>query len=258
MNAQFFNINRFKLQLKRDLFNYRMMLLVLYGTIAIPYLLKIIVNALRWSAPYYNGGFQSGVYYFYLFLTLIILSATAFRDFRSDLTAQSYLMLPSSTFEKFLSMWFLVFIINPIAVTLAFFVVNGFFVTLSGVLTGDFHYVSPADLWVYGTHASGQFYTLFLQVAAFFAGAATFKKDAWLKTYLVEIVVMFAVVLIMMVTLLVYVKILGLTGYDVSDFQMFNGTNLLRPTTLYAKAVYFIGILALFAIAYFKIKEKEV
>ncbi len=258
MKSNFFNINRFALQLKRDLAQYRTMMLVLYAAISVPYLFKILISVFSWDVFEFHGGFQSLVYYGFLFITTIVLAATAFRDFRRDLTAQTYLLIPSSAFEKFLSMWLIVYVINFIGVTVSFFVINSVFVALSKVIGGQSEFFGLVHNFRYaGEHFGWKLLQPVFTTAVFFAGAASFKRDAWIKSLAVYLLVAFGFTILLIITILVFVKVF-FADITTSGFGAFGSPNVMDPVSPLGKFTYLLGIFVMWAIAYFKITEKQV
>jgi hypothetical protein len=191
MQSNFFNIKSFGWQFLRDLRQYRTMLFGLYLTPLIFYFLLFVFALGGQFEVFPSINYQRNFYYFVLSLLILITSAAAFRDFRNDITAISYLTVPSSAFEKFLSMWVLILPFNFLAFTVLFYVETLFIGGVMSILGYEFHLIPLGQLLKYGfvDNLDSSLDLLFFH-AILFAGAATFKKDAWLKTLLLFIAIL--------------------------------------------------------------------
>ncbi len=259
MNNNFFSLRRFWLQLKRDMVLYSRSVLYLYAAMSLPYLFKILFSLFTWNFPGFSVFFQSQIYLISLFLIIVILAAVSFKDFRNDLSAQMYLLIPSSAFEKFLSMFLFVFVVNPVVLTVAFYVIDIIFVALAALFGHQFQLVNVFS----SLHNSVVLQTnsiLFAQfvgtIAVYFAGAATFKKDAWLKTMLLIFVITTAFFWLVGITVLVYVKLLKIIGLSLEDVVVGVNGNLFSSWIV--ELAYWSVPVVFTIIAYFKVKEKEV
>ncbi len=255
----FFSFKRFSLQLKRDMVLYSRTMLYLYAAISLPYLVKVLFSIFTWHFPGFTTYFQSQVYLISLFLILVVMAAVAFKDFRNDLSAQMYLLLPSSAFEKFLSMLVLVFILNPIALTVAFYVIDIIFVALSAMFGHQFQLVNVLN----SLHNSVILKTsslIFAQfvgtIVIYFAGAATFKKDAWLKTLLLIFVVTTGFFWLVGITVLFYIKLIKAMGLTLENLVVGINGNLF--SSWFVELFYWSVPVVFLIISYLKVKEKEV
>jgi hypothetical protein len=110
---------------------------------------------------------------FYLtgyFISGIFISGMAFTNLRTKEKAMSYLSLPASTFEKYLSEWILTTFGFTILYTLIFYLFN-FILLLFGT-----SYSSPNILDLTDYRIIDGFQHYFILQSLFLAGAATFKK----------------------------------------------------------------------------------
>jgi hypothetical protein len=103
--SNYFEPSRFWLLLKMELFRSRKGLLitfvVTFGLLFSGFILENIFS----SSKVFDS--HAGSYTFFLLIGGFILSSLAFSDLGNQLRRYSYLTLPVSTFEKFLSMWLL-------------------------------------------------------------------------------------------------------------------------------------------------------
>ncbi len=263
MKSNFFNFNRFVLQLKRDVAIYYKIALILYSIIVLPFLIKLFLGMFSFKVLPMDMEFQKSIFFKVLPLVVFIFSAFSFRDFRSDLSAQFYLMLPVSHFEKFLSMWVIVFVLNPIATVIAFYVIDVVFVVFTWIFTKYFAIFNIFHIFQAGSIEFTLLKATFIKYLAFmtifFAGAASFKKDAWLKTLLVSFVISFALVIVLSLTVFAYISLLKhIWNIDTYQISLAYNVNPFDDTSWYSQLVYAVGIVVFTALAYFKIIEKEV
>lgn len=260
MENNFFNFNRFLLQLKRDVAIYYKTAIILYSIIAAPFIIKLFVGLLSLKVPAMDVEFQKSIFFKFVPLLVLIFSAFSFRDFRSDLSAQFYLLIPVSQFEKFLSMWVIVFVLNPIAATVAFYVIDFVFVAFTAIFSKYFAIFNFFEIFKHGSLEfsimKATFLRYFALLTIFFAGSASFKKDAWLKTLLMLWGISTIFVILLLLTAVAYIALLKhFTGIE---FYQFGNINPFDPAYLHARFLYVLGIVVFTAIAYFNITEKQV
>jgi hypothetical protein len=116
----YFKPSRFGLLLKMELFRSRkaffITFVVTFGLLFTGFILENVFSA--------NKVFDSHAanYTFFLLVGGFILSSLAFNDLSNSLRRYNYLILPASTFEKFISMWLLTCAAWIIMFTLTYFV----------------------------------------------------------------------------------------------------------------------------------------
>jgi len=250
------NFNRLYLVLKRDIFiNLKTIIIafgVLYAIFLIPYLFGFIrdtvldssisITEMELSKKYYTGFFIIGI---------LLFAGSAFKDFRTKLKTQNYLLIPASTTEKFIS----VLAISTIGYILTYFVTFIVFnVLLIGI--GKMFSVSVAFFNVFADPNLLQIIGLFLIFQSMFlAGAATFKKTPLLKTPLIAFAVLIGYSFLIGLAAFLIFQTLHLEmnfGPNVSpnidiDFLKYTGKTLLYITPF-----------VFWAITFFKLKEKQV
>ena len=94
-----FNIKRLLLMLQKDIFeNYKTTLIGLSSVIGLLFIFTIMISGESASQNF------SMIYRFTLFITGIFVSGMAFTAFRIKEKTMTYLTIPASTLEKFISM----------------------------------------------------------------------------------------------------------------------------------------------------------
>ena len=102
----YFDLSRFWLLLKMELFRSRKGLLLIFVIIfGLLFFGGLLLDCAIEKRKIFEG--HSSNYVFHLMIGGFILSSLAFNDLSDTLKRYRYLMLPASTFEKFLCMWLL-------------------------------------------------------------------------------------------------------------------------------------------------------
>ncbi len=256
-NIKNFSIKRLLWMMRKDLFDNLKFVLIGYGSMVglFSFIFFFIANN--------SYGEKIDLTQFYLiglFLTGIFISGMAFTDFRSKERAMSYLTIPASLLEKFLSILFLTTIGFIVSFTVIFFVFNGIAI-IAGLAFFDLevNFINLFTLEVWKTLSA----YIVIQ-SLFLAGAATFRK-----------VPLFFTILIMFIGGIIMSTYLGILSYSLfnefneasnSDFGIFSlktkdfRYNAEDETALkYFK--YFINYATapiFWVVTYLKLKEKEV
>ena len=245
--------------LKRDVLNNITTTLIIFGAVtAVIYLISALTAYNR--AP-------SGQLYFSLFTNLLfigglIVTSMVFREMHRKETAQNYLLLPASNFEKFFSR-LLISTVGFAAVTLVGLTIISYLSEGVNTLIFNRHnqIFNPftKTVWMLMAH-------YFVAQSIYFLGAAYFRKHNFIKT--INIIFL----------ILISVSILGALFFRIIYFDIFDtffgikDTSLmiqwdkisLAPKTIetlinIAKALYWLIPAPLFwTIAYFRIREAEV
>jgi len=172
-----FEASRFSLLLKMEFYRSKKGFLLTFAvTFGILFTGFFLENIFSTSKAYTS---HAGTYIFFLLLGGFILTSLAFTDLHNPLRRHHYLMLPASTFEKFLSMWLLScvgwIIMFTITFTLYSWMANSaghlFFKNIQFVA---FNPVSPFTI------TSVRYYIMFQ--AIFLVGAVHFKGYVFPKT----------------------------------------------------------------------------
>lgn len=245
--------------LKRDILSNFNSALIAFGAVAaVAYLISIITV--------YSSS-ASGQLYFILFTNLLfagglITTSMVFKEIHRKETAQNYLLLPASNFEKFLSRLLISTIgfaaITLIGITAISYLSEGVN-TLIFKRHNDLFNPFGKMVWILIAH-------YFVAQSVFFLGAVFFRKNNFIKT--INAIFIFSI----------SITILGLFFGRIIYFDFFDGffsienpgfhiqwekislnTNLLTTTVNILKILYWLLPAPLFwTIAYFRIKEVEV
>ncbi len=190
--SNYFNISRFWLLLKMELYRSRMGILwtIVIGLGLFP-LFDTITLSIK-DAYAHNDNYACG-----LIVGGFVLSSLAFNDLSNSLKSYRYLTLPASTFEKFLCMWLLTSVGWIVLFTIAFsifaLVVNPIGEMVFSFIT--FHAFDPFGLPVI---QSVQYYVVLHGI--FLVGAAHFRGYVFPKTLVT--LILFAAVCVGIIWLL--------------------------------------------------------
>jgi hypothetical protein len=283
MNSnKFFSFNRFYLLLRNDvLLNYKKYLL----TIAAAFILGFIVlfknmpnyvhNGLDWyifDANKYTSAFAMCL------LGLLAFVGSAFSEFSTKVKTSNYLLLPASTFEKFLSQ-FVIYVLAGTAIFLIVFLVDAHlarYVALSNLkgfygedlgaekekyievfnysmllIKNKYPVISNWNLFdglaiLFGMFSVGMY---------FFSVKIFFKKLGLIKTAISLIAVVFLGVVVMM--LLSQVFFPETKAFDISNEIGYKLKNGLYNIELWMYLSAYCVSLFIIPFGYFKLKEKQ-
>ncbi len=193
-----------------------------------------------------------------LFIAGLFIAGSAFSNFRNKEKTLSYLMLPASSLEKFISEWLLTTFVFIIVYTGIFYIFNFLLLSVGNIFGFDVNIINifNPDLLFDNLPKFFIFQSLFL------AGAATFKKSPFFKTVFVGF--------LFMIFITIYLSVLAyfLKGtFETFSFNN-NGMNMSGQELSYnyenhwitetAKIMYYyITAPAFWLYTYFKLKEKE-
>lgn len=170
----YFNINRFLLILKRDVFeNYKTAVFGILTALSITTFILIMsaLNFVNSTVPLDHIYHTSFIISF--MIIALIYTGMAFRDFRNKEKTMHYLCIPASSFEKMLSMLTLSTLGLLIVFTVLSVIFNLLDMAIIAALPGD------ASLSLFNPF-NADFYKTILSALPFlsilFAGASTFKR----------------------------------------------------------------------------------
>lgn len=247
-NNKNFSIKRLLWMIRKDLFDNLKFVLIGYGSIIGLFLFIFFITA-------YNHNIETtDLIKFYgigLFLSGIFISGMAFSDFRSKEKTISYLTLPASLLEKFLSMLLLSTIGFIISFTVIFFIFNGLAIA-AGLAFFDLD-VGFVNLF---TEDTGDVILAYIIAQSLFlVGAATFRKVPLFFT-------LFSLFLVGVVTATYF----GILTYSL--FNEFKGSSSsgnmsfkFEDDTImkyFKYLMYYATAPVFWVVTYFKLKEKEV
>ncbi len=267
MNQNIFNFTRFKNLFIRDLFSdAKPVVTTIVGSfIALTLVLFLVLLFNQNDTDIAVSGFGNFVFPAAFIISALFITGNAFRDFRNKERKMGYLMLPSTTLEKFLSQYLIVTLVFTILMILFYYLFGIFSMTVIAIFT-DF----SMDLsFPYDSNKIIPFLRVFIPVQfLLLAGAVTFKKKPLFYTGLSGF--LFSNINSLIAVGTVFLLFSSSDPYNVhlndSFFLVNNPTNLKEleasDFNLWSfKALYYFYqyLIPAFSIIYiwFKIKEKE-
>lgn len=245
-----FDISRFWLLMKMELFRSRKAVLfafvITFGLLFVGFILESIFG--------YEKVFDShpGSYAFTLITGGFILSSLAFNDLSSTLRRSTYLTLPSSTLEKFISMWFLTCVCWIIIFTLVFFVYTLIANAIGYLLFSNMTYMAFNPLGKIPVNAMKYYFVL---QGVFLIGAVHFKGYVFPKT-------LFAILLFgMLCGIIFYFTMSDLfqpNGEYIAAYSAMKGTPLFKVWEVVQWMFWWILAPLCWVITYLGLKEQEV
>jgi len=180
-----------------------------------------------------------------------VFTSEAFKELKEPNTSVTFLTLPASIFEKFLTAWLFTF---PVYFILSY-IVYRFSILLLYVIAKSFFVVDfsvGSESWsIIGT----LFFIGFIVHAVFFLGASWFKKLSFFKTLLV----LFSISILHNLWLYIWGRLL-LPVNDLAEKEFaFNGIVISNPESFVLGIKIFMLVVAIMCLitAYFKLKERE-
>ena len=206
-------------------------------------------------------------YYIGLFVGGLWFTSMAFSEFNNKEKAVSFLMLPASMFEKFITAFLVTtvgfLLVYHLCAYTAFIIVNKIAVAKTGfpiVIDWDFFSKDNGQLYIYFTY-------IFLH-GVFLVGALYFNKQAFIKT---QVVLLVTLLFIYLINCLFVLLLFGnnmrypfeqLPFVLVATRSAINGSSLYVISEPMIRSYIFIAqyLLApiLWTIAYFRLKDKEI
>lgn len=262
--ATYFNINRFLLILKRDVFeNYKTAVFGILTALSITTFILTMAALNNWESNGVSLNDISGTSYVASFMIIaLFFTGMAFRDFRNKEKTMHYLCIPASSFEKMLSMLLLSTLGLLIIFTALFAAFNILNMAIIAALPGDFTLtlLNPFDKEIWSV-----LFTLLPLQAILFAGAATFKRMpifyTALYTFVAGLIFTFLILFLAKYVFGDVIKDLNFMDSDLSylnlDTMESQKISILSFDILSVLFTYLIAPI-FWIVAWFKIKEKEV
>lgn len=217
---QVFDLTRFRLLAARHWMENRQRYLLSLGAIAgllVLWFVFIFLMGEGRRSP--DTGFQTGTYYFALFVAGSLFASSLFSPLASKGRGINFLSIPASHLEKLLVALLYGFIIFFICFTVVFYAVDWLMLQIMNpVAAGNFKPYAPADVFkpeplanvfrfdvnrIDGTPLVVYILMSYFAVqSAFMAGSVFFKKFSFIKTVLAVLVIGFAYWLVMYIILL--------------------------------------------------------
>lgn len=163
-------------------------------------ILPFLSNMIRVNDPGFSAVRELSIFFYVL--GGLVLTSMIFNEIHSPTKAFQFLTLPSTTLEKLAAAWFTSTVIYSIAVLAGIFVLSILIETIKGVNTGFW-----GSMAIFNPFAPDVIETIlryFFYQSVFLLGAVYFKKNNFLKTFLVIIVVSLGFLFVINTALLVY------------------------------------------------------
>lgn len=253
MNNQTFDLRRFSLLLKKELWTGNKKPLIVAGAV-FGFLILF-----AWSMTASNNGYEFlnfNLFPIVLFGGGFIFTSVAFYEFNDKTGTHHYLSLPASHFEKFLSKWLITAILFPIAIVLLYW---GYVKCADGL----YHYYTEKSMttWFINNWWTFFFLKIYLVVQSIFlVGAIAFQKYTFFKTS----VTTFLSILFFGILCMISFRLLFAAFFDGFEPVGYMDTNhatrdFVQGTMLkWAEyALWFLVPPIMWAAGYFKLKEKE-
>ena len=250
-------IQLFKKHTRENFSFYLMSLLVLTG------ILIVFFSYLAYETDgqlAYNKSLQYRIYLIFILLSGSIFSSTVFSHLGNSRSRTMSLILPSSSFEKFLVGWLYIFVIFPILYTLIFYILD-FAIVFSTLPKGN-HSLKIWNVFSMEREEYIVFVLFYLLTSAGFWGAIVFRNLHFIKT--AALFFASGILLVMLNTVFIKFMITKPLGASIP----FGGLSFYLKENYYninidSDLTYSIGTIALIVpiiwlSAYFKLKEKEV
>jgi len=261
---QFFSLKRFYLLLRNDsLINYKM---YLYTTIS-AFMGGLVFLYMLMPKGYYHTNYDNTIYqtsFLFCLVGMAIFYGMSFPDMDNKIKARSYLMLPSSTFEKFLSQFLIRMVVGSILFMLIFWIdtrisrlaILAIYKVADPTKIDIFHFASlytPTNTLI--TNAAVTF--CIISIGTFiFSVRLYFKKNSLVKTAISTIAVLYLIGCFMV--LFSHIFYPSTIGFYVHS----NGHSTIYPTInsfdIWFYSVMYLSWLFLLPLGYYKLKEKQV
>ena len=261
-----FDFNRFSLLVKRQwVENRKLFLMASFGILGI----LVIINSLimKWETGYLHENGRFAIFLLSIFFAGSVFANYVLKDLSDKNSSTSFLLVPASHFEKFLTGVFYTFIVFPIVFLTLFYVIDLGFVSIGNNIKDGLKVPGIKNAQIYNfmidskniRETLGEILGYWLVIQAFIlVGAAQFEGRSYIKTASTGFAVLFLV---------------GFTAYlsnrlflddIILQFQHKGySRELVKPTKQLFNNIFVIVLIyvlppILLVIAYFKLKEKQV
>ncbi len=261
-----FDFNRFSLLVKRQwIENKKLFLMAIFGIVGI----LIIINSLimRWESGITYETARFSIFNLSLFLSGSIFANYVFKDISDKNSSTSFLLIPASHFEKFLTGVFYVFIIFPIVFLTLFYVVDYGFVNIGNNIKDGLKVpgIKNIQLHTFMINSKnirkmlGEIIGFWLIIQAFvLMGAAQFEGRSYIKTAFMGFAWLF------LMGFVIYLSDKFILSDMTQQFQNKGYSQaLIKPTKDTISDI--LGICLIYVLppillvtTYFKLKEKQV
>lgn len=265
-STSFFNLRRFGLLMRNDiLLNYKKYIFAIIGALILGY----VILYLQMPKSNYYGVFNDNKYaitFITCLIGLAVFLGLSFPGLETKAGAASYLLMPASTFEKFISQFFIRIVIG----TAMFFVIFWIDAQLARLtaLSALKHIGGSADIKVFEytdvftfirnepTFLSGAIISLFVSMGIFIFSVRLFFNKLAIVKIAIAMAAMFGVITLLVV-LFSHIFYPGDYGFDVKlphYYRYLNFSNF----DIWAFSMFYFPWLFFLPLGYFKLKEKQV
>lgn len=281
MNSnKFFSFSRFYQLLRNDiLLNYKKYLLTIVGAFILGFILMYLYMPTR-IYSYSNSGFDATRYSSLFIMCLLGLGAfvgSAFSELSSKVKISNYLLVPASTFEKFLSQFIIRFIAGTIILLVLFWIDVHLarIAALSRIEGMDGHLAGPEKYdYIEKFHWSmflikskypvltnwrlfegiGYILTFFSAGMFFFSVKIFFRKLGLIKTGISLVAILY----LMMAGMFFFAHLFfpETKGFDTVNISYFL-SNGYTNNDIFLYSIGYLAPLFLLPLGYFKLKEKQ-
>jgi hypothetical protein len=255
-NNSSFSLNRFWLNFKYTAgINYKQLLHVFVLTTVIVMLLNVIYGAVSDSVfLVYQAKYATliNIYFIFLYISGLKVASCAFSELKNKDEKITYLMLPSSTFEKYFCRLLMTTVMFFIKYTVAYLL--GWFI---GSIINYFLFGFPIyylNLYIVGFWKIIAFFIVCHSI--FFLGGICFKKFAIIKT----VASVFLALVIMIIVIILLALILKQSGFIVPNNLNFHhmAKTIDFVKNWYICLLYIFLPIMCWLIGYYKLKESSI
>jgi len=254
-NIQSFSFKRILLMMQKTLYENGKSVIIGLSTVFGIFSFILIISLLNSGGNAWNN--LDGFYYAGLIIAGLFISGMAFSNFRNKEKTMSYITLPASILEKFISEWLLTTVVFIIGYTAIFYAFNFLLILFGNVLNIDVNIVN-----IFNSEFISVMPKYFIMQSIFLAGAATFKKSPFFKTIFSWF--LFSIFLIVWLSVLVYFlkgTFETVSFNDQGAFNIGNNTSYNFENHWFIEGMkyfyYYVSAPAFWLYTYFKLKEKE-
>lgn len=261
-----FDFNRFSLLVKRQwIENKKLFLMAIFGIVGI----LIIINSLimRWESGITYETARFSIFNLSLFLSGSIFANYVFKDISDKNSSTSFLLIPASHFEKFLTGVLYVFIVFPIVFLTLFYVVDYGFVNIGNNIKDGLKVPGVKNIQLHNFMVNSknireildEIIGSWLIIQAFvLMGAAQFEGRSYVKTAFMGFGLLF------LIGFVIYLSDKLILSDITQQFQNKGySRELIKPTKDMISDI--LGICLIYVLppillvtTYFKLKEKQV
>ena len=261
-----FDLNRFSLLVKRQwVENKKLFLMASFGIMGI----LVVINSLMmtWENGMLNENGRFSIFLLSLFFAGSVFANYVFKDLSDKNSSTSFMLVPASHFEKFLTGVFYAFIVFPAVFLTLFYVVDLGFVSIGDNIKDGLKVPGVKNVQIYDFMINskniremlGEIIGLWFVIQAFILmGATQFQARSYIKTAFTGFALLF------LIGFLSYLSNkLFLDDITLQFQQKGYSRELIKPTkqlfsSILGVILIYVLPLILLIIAYFKLKEKQV